>query len=370
MPAIGSHSTATTDVAWDAAANRARLKNDGSKSYYRSMFAWVDPDGDQETKSAYKFPHHMVSGDGKVGAANTRAASAGIAVLNGGRGGADIPDSDRKGVYAHLAKHIRDAGKEPPELKDWEYDPATAELETHSMLMNESKDLVQYAGLFHLKEIDAQDGSFSGHAAVFGNIDLQNDRIRRGAFADSIAESGGRWPILMGHITSRIVGFSTGADEDAHGLYVTGEFTLDSDEGKNAYATARHAARLKQPLGLSIGYSIRDGGADLNSESGVRNLTALTVHEFSLAAVPANPRARIARVKGLESVRQVEGLLREAGFTGDEARLMISVCKGERDANLSTLERDAKGLTLGAITEDLRMFKTIHELEGIICRHS
>jgi hypothetical protein len=336
------------------------------------MFAWVDPDGDQETKSAYKFPHHMVSGDGKVGAANTRAASAGIAVLNGGRGGANIPDSDRKGIYAHLAKHIRDAGKEPSELKDWEYDASTDGplFDRLQADVGEQKSEVKYVPLFDLKEIDSDDGSFSGHAAVFGNVDLQGDRIRRGAFADSIAESSGRWPILMGHITSRIVGFSTGATEDAHGLFVTGEFTPDSDEGRNAYAIARHAARLKQPLGLSIGYSIREGGADLNSETGVRNLTALTVHEFSVAAVPANPRARIARVKGLESVRQVEGLLREAGFTGDEARLMISVCKGERDANLSTLEREAKGLTLRAITEDLRMFKTVRDLEGIICRHS
>ncbi|MDQ3679485.1 MAG: hypothetical protein M3378_02870 [Actinomycetota bacterium] len=43
------------------------------------------------------------------------SAPAGIAVLNGGRGGADIPAKDRKGI--HLARHMADAGEEPPELK-------------------------------------------------------------------------------------------------------------------------------------------------------------------------------------------------------------------------------------------------------------
>ena len=52
-----------------------------------------------------------------MGAANVRACTTGIAVLNGGRGGADIPASDRKGVHDHLARHLRDAGEDPPELQ-------------------------------------------------------------------------------------------------------------------------------------------------------------------------------------------------------------------------------------------------------------
>ncbi|WP_200853980.1 hypothetical protein, partial [Klebsiella pneumoniae] len=85
--------------------------------YYRRAYAWRDPDADPSTKSAYKFIHHEVSEDGEPGPANLTACSAGIAVLNGGRGGADIPDSDREGVWRHLAAHLRDAGREPPELQ-------------------------------------------------------------------------------------------------------------------------------------------------------------------------------------------------------------------------------------------------------------
>jgi hypothetical protein len=114
--AVGSHSTATSDGAWDAGAHKKRLPADAGASTYRKMFAWQDPDGDADTQAAYKFPHHEVSAEGAVGAANTTACSAGIAALNGGRGGASIPSADRSGVHAHLAKHLRDAGKDVPDL--------------------------------------------------------------------------------------------------------------------------------------------------------------------------------------------------------------------------------------------------------------
>lgn len=107
----------TDDGSWDGPKAVAALKSDGDAAYYRSEFAWVDAEGDDTDKSSYKFPHHEVSSDGAVGAANLAACSAGIAVLNGGRGGASIPDADRKGVYDHLAAHIKASGNDVPDLK-------------------------------------------------------------------------------------------------------------------------------------------------------------------------------------------------------------------------------------------------------------
>lgn len=115
--AIGSHSTGTDDAAWDAGANEKRVLADKPASYYAKAYAWRDPDGEVGVKSTYKFIHHFVSAEGEPGKASTRACSAGIAILNGGRGGTKIPDADRKGVYAHLARHLKDADKEPPELR-------------------------------------------------------------------------------------------------------------------------------------------------------------------------------------------------------------------------------------------------------------
>jgi HK97 family phage prohead protease len=115
--AIASHSTDTSDGSWDGPANEARLSTDAGASTYRKAYAWQDPDTDEDTKAAYRFIHHEIDSDGNVGAANLKACSTGIGVLNGGRGGTTIPDADRKGVYAHLAKHLADGGQEAPELK-------------------------------------------------------------------------------------------------------------------------------------------------------------------------------------------------------------------------------------------------------------
>lgn len=115
--AIGYQKTATSDAGWDGPANEARLSNDAGAATYRQAFAWVDPDADPDTKAAYKFIHHEVGTDGKPGAANIKACQTAIGVLNGGRGGASIPASDREGVYRHLAHHLRDAGLDPAPLK-------------------------------------------------------------------------------------------------------------------------------------------------------------------------------------------------------------------------------------------------------------
>lgn len=121
MPAIPPHKTATTDDPWDGPKAKANLKNDGDEAYYRKAYAWQSADADPKTKAAYKFIHHQVGEGGEIGAANLKGCSTGIGVLNGGRGGTVIPKADRKGVYQHLSKHIRDADEEPPEFTGESY---------------------------------------------------------------------------------------------------------------------------------------------------------------------------------------------------------------------------------------------------------
>lgn len=79
-----------------------------------------------DNKSGFKFPHHNPGPGGDTGTpANTRACSAIIAILNGGRGRANIPSGDRSGVHRHAGRHLRDAGKEvPPLLSSDDYEHA------------------------------------------------------------------------------------------------------------------------------------------------------------------------------------------------------------------------------------------------------
>ena len=110
------HHTRTVERQWDGPATESKLPDDAGIEEFRKLFAWIDPN-QHESKTPHKFPHHEVTARGQVSAANKRAAINGIAVLNGARGGARIPASDRKRVYAHLAAHLRDAGDEPPALE-------------------------------------------------------------------------------------------------------------------------------------------------------------------------------------------------------------------------------------------------------------
>lgn len=112
--------TATSEAPWDGPVNRKRLPSPLPVEVAREAFAWMDESRIKEgqiPKDACKFIHHIVSEDGTVGDADTQACSTGIGVLNGEMSGTTIPDADRQGVYNHLAHHLRDAGKEPPELK-------------------------------------------------------------------------------------------------------------------------------------------------------------------------------------------------------------------------------------------------------------
>jgi len=61
-------------------------------------------------------PHHKASGQHPV---VWRGVSAAMAALFGARGGVNIPDRDRRGVYNHLAKHYKQFDKEPPEFREY-----------------------------------------------------------------------------------------------------------------------------------------------------------------------------------------------------------------------------------------------------------
>jgi len=110
---IASHLTTWVEDAWDANLMRGRIKADAAQ--LRQAHAWVDADGDPESRSSYRFLHHQVSRNDKTGAANIRAVTSALASLNSPRSA--IPEGDRRSVYNHLARHLREAGRKPSELR-------------------------------------------------------------------------------------------------------------------------------------------------------------------------------------------------------------------------------------------------------------
>lgn len=114
---VSTHNTATSDAAWNGSVNEKRLPSPLTVAQARDAYAWYDStavtDGEMP-KSAAKFLHHDINADGSIGPANLAACSATIGALHGARGNfPDIPESDRRGVYNHVAAHLRDADMEP-----------------------------------------------------------------------------------------------------------------------------------------------------------------------------------------------------------------------------------------------------------------
>jgi HK97 family phage prohead protease len=179
MPAIRPHSTDVSEGEWDAAMHERRLLLDADPEYYEAAYAWRDPEANPRTKSGYRFIHHEVREDGTIGPANVRACRAGIAVLNGARGGTTIPDEDKLGVWRHLARHLEDAGLEPPPLRR-----AGRQAPERRAVRAERVEL-------------RQDGDgprrLVGVAAIYGEpTEIAPgivESIRAGAFAKSLAES-------------------------------------------------------------------------------------------------------------------------------------------------------------------------------------
>lgn len=142
---------------------------------------------------------------------------------------------------------------------------------------------------FQLKDMDEESGRFTGYAAVFGNRDSYGDVIERGAFAKTINDKGGTFPVLWQHDPDEPIGVSTVMREDEKGLYVEAEVSKVARRGMEAM----DLLRMKAINGLSIGFQV----VQKAMEAGERRLTEIKLWEFSVVTFPANELALVTGVK-------------------------------------------------------------------------
>lgn len=97
-------------------AEADEVLGDDDYARFKAANTYQDDDADPETKSAYKLPHH------KEVPLRTywRGVQAAMGVLNGARGGVDIPEDERSGVHRHLERHYEEFDKEAPPLRSLE----------------------------------------------------------------------------------------------------------------------------------------------------------------------------------------------------------------------------------------------------------
>jgi signal peptide peptidase SppA len=122
MPAVPVHHTAVVDTPWDAGAAEKALKTPLTLARGNAEYAWRDPNGDETTKAAWKFPHHQVDAAGEPGAANLPGVRNAMARLTN----AGIPEGDKGAVRSHLQAHLDDAPKKKEGAVDENHDYAAA----------------------------------------------------------------------------------------------------------------------------------------------------------------------------------------------------------------------------------------------------
>lgn len=165
-------------------------------------------------------------------------------------------------------------------------------------------------------------------ASTFGNRDRGGDIVVRGAFDGFVADvKAGREPlprITDAHVD--VVGVYDSLKVTSAGLIVEGAPNQDLQAGRDLMVKVSSTPAIYESA--SIGYRIKKDGAHWDEAKGVRMLTDLEVPEVALLAFPMNPKARIRSVKDelidVTTIRELEGCLREAGFSRLEAKVIAA----------------------------------------------
>jgi HK97 family phage prohead protease len=165
-----------------------------------------------------------------------------------------------------------------------------------------------------------KDGTFTGYAAIFGNIDLGYDVIEPGAFKQAKTTPDGMLRIAIGHRLDQLAGKATFRQDD-RGLYVEGKLSLGVSYVRDAYELMKDGVLN----GLSVGFNILRDGSDYEERSGkyVRVIKAAELWEFSLVPFGMNPEALVDSVKAV-SIRDFEAQLRGLGYSQTEAKTLAS----------------------------------------------
>ncbi len=151
-------------------------------------------------------------------------------------------------------------------------------------------------------------GSFTALASVFGNEDLQGDRVMPGAFKATIKRmkaAGSVLPIVSSHVHDDprfTIGVASADDltETDKGLQVKGQLDLENPIAAQVHRLFKSGAWT----GWSFGYSVLD---QAEGKDGVNELRELDLIEAGPCLKGANPEAQLLEAKSaLAAVEEEE----------------------------------------------------------------
>jgi len=178
-----------------------------------------------------------------------------------------------------------------------------------------------------IHDLDDEFFRFEGLASTFGNIDLVDDIVVRGAFKESLET---KTPIVLWqHDSHRPLGMPEEIRETEDGLFLKAKLPK-----ADTFVSGRVIPQIKvgSIRSMSIGFRIVEREF---TDEGIRLLKKVDLLEVSLVTFPANTMARVSGFKNDETFYNVEDIktftkrdlekaLRESGaFSKDAAQLIV-----------------------------------------------
>ena len=200
---------------------------------------------------------------------------------------------------------------------------------------------------FKMDAVDEEQNIFKGYASTY-DLDRGDDIIVKGAFDKTLSTNADDVTILWQHKTDQPIGKPVIMRADEHGLYVEGKIS-NTSIGRDAMTLMRDGVIRK----MSIGFIAKDVDYD---NKGARLIKELDLVEFSLVSYPMNNNATITQVKNALDVRELETILREAGYSKAQATKMACVAiKSLREVDSET----KTNLALNELKQSLMLFKGV-----------
>lgn len=214
-----------------------------------------------------------------------------------------------------------------------------------------------------VKEINTE-GKIIGYASIYGNVDAGGDIMMPGAFSGSLEKmrvKGYKPKMLWQHDPAQPIGVWEAMREDEKGLLIQGRILGNIRTGAEAIELLKAGAID----GLSVGYRALEDEFISNEKGMIRQIKSAELWETSLVTFPMNEEARVTDVKQLQSPRDVERILREAGVPSGFAKLVALHGFGGATKALKDDQRDADGDD-GTSEQFAALMETLGELKGLI----
>lgn len=207
-------------------------------------------------------------------------------------------------------------------------------------------------------------GTFAGYTAVYNSVDRGGDIILPGAFTKSLESkraSGSTVKMLWQHDPSKVIGVWDSFSDDGKGLFGNGRLIKEVQQAREAHALM--AAKAMD--GLSIGYIVKDYDMQEHERGMVRVLKELDLMEVSVVTFPMNTEAMVTDVKQLQSISDVERILKTAGVPNTFAKMVAAHGFVEAQKRLAGDHRegDEDEATTTALTG---LISELQGLKGII----